>query len=480
MRDSTPSQDKDVSTDWRKEDPRKRIRRQSEKARKLAWTAQTRKLQSLLELGQLIGLDLQLNEMLLRIAQKATEVMEADRCSLFLYDRKTNELWSTVALGMGEQVIRIRSGVGAAGYCFKTGEVVNLKDAYRDPRFNKEVDAHTGYRTKSLLCMALYNRAGEKIGVIQLLNKKGGGFDEGDESFLRTFGNHASVFIEIAQLQKARIDALEQSRAELERLNRAKSKALDHLSHELRTPLAVIQGKLKLLARKLQEQKSPFGGEQFFDTLEKHLNRLLDIQQETDKIIRTYQGAKMEDLQLVPIAEKVLEKAKERACHRNVQVHVERKQNVSVVSDRNILEEMLVGLTRNAIENTPDEGKVQVSVEENSSTVFIHVQDSGIGITDENQKFIFDGLFHTQETDLYTSGKPYDFYAGGKGLDLHRMKVHAQRFGFDLSVKSRRCTFLTTDKDLCPGRISACRHCQNPEDCLSSGGSTFSISFQKG
>ncbi|HSB05837.1 MAG TPA: GAF domain-containing sensor histidine kinase [Thermodesulfobacteriota bacterium] len=471
---------KDHPRKRQKGDRREKTRLQTDRARELALTAQARKLQSLLELGQLIGLDLQLNEMLLRIAQKAAEVMEADRCSLFLYDPKTNELWSTVALGMGEQVIRIRSGVGAAGYCFKTGEVVNLKDTYRDPRFNKEVDARTGYHTQSLLCMPLYNRAGEKLGVIQLLNKKGGGFERGDESFLRTFGNHASVFIEIAQLQKARIDALEQSRAELECLNRAKSKALDHLSHELRTPLAVIRGKLKLLARKLQEQKSPLGEEKLFDTLEKHLNRLLEIQQETDKIIRTYQGMKMENLQLVPIVENVLERAREQACHRGVQLHVGPKQDVSIITDRSFLEDMLIGLTRNAIENTPDEGKVEVSLEEDSSMVFIHVQDSGIGISGENQKFIFDGLFHTQETELYTSGKPYDFYAGGKGLDLHRMKVHAQRLGIDLAVKSRRCPFLTTDKDVCPGRISACPHCQNLEDCFSSGGSTFSISFQKG
>lgn len=212
------------------------------------------KLRSLLELGQLIGLDMQLNEMLLRIAEKASEIMDADRCSLFLHDPKTNALWSTVALGMGEQVIRIPSGTGAAGYCFKTGETVNLRDAYMDPRFKKEIDLQTGYHTESMLCLPLFSRAGERLGVIQLLNKKEGVFTKEDEILLRTFGNHASVFIEMAQLQKARIDALEESRAELERLNRVKSKALDHLSHELRTPLSIIQGNLKLLKRKIQAE----------------------------------------------------------------------------------------------------------------------------------------------------------------------------------------------------------------------------------
>ncbi len=271
----------------RKDERRKIVRRSEDRAGEEAHHGKVHKLQSLLELGQLIGLDLQLNEMLLQISQKACEVMEADRCSIFLHDPQTDELWSTVALGMGGEVIRIPSSVGLAGYCFHTGETIRLEDAYADKRFNKEVDSHTGYRTRSVLCMPIYNRAGSRLGVIQLLNRKGGVFTNEDEAFLQTFGNNASVFIEMAQLQKARIDALEQSRKELERLNRVKSKALDHLSHELRTPLSVIQGILRLLKRKLRMQISPTEGDQFFEIIERHLNRLSEIQKDTDKIIQS-------------------------------------------------------------------------------------------------------------------------------------------------------------------------------------------------
>jgi signal transduction histidine kinase len=142
-----------------------------------------------------------------------------------------------------------------------------------------------------------------------------------------------------------------------------------------------------------------------------------------------------------------------------------------------ILEEILEGLLKNAIENTPDEGMIAVSYEKTDHEVLLKVEDFGVGITEENQKLIFGGLFHTQETDLYSSGRPYDFNAGGKGLDLLRIKVYGEHYGFDLSVKSRRCIFIPTNWDLCPGRISECPHCKSPEDCQSSGGSTFSISF---
>jgi signal transduction histidine kinase len=471
---------------------RQATRREEDKLGEQAQQERARKLHSLLELGQIIGLDLQLHDMLLQIAQKACEVMEADRCTLFLHDSNTDELWSTVALGMRGQVIRMPSNVGMAGHSFQTGESVNLEDAYKDPRFNRDVDAHTGYHTRALLCVPLYNRAGLRVGAIQLLNKKDGVFSKEDEAFLKTFGNHVSVFIEIAQLQKARIDALEESRKELERLNRAKSKALDHLSHELRTPLAVIQGNIRLLRGRLQKKSSPVTGDKFFKTMEKHLNRLLEIQQETDKIIRSHQELEdgflydernrhspisFEPISIFPFVEQMIEKIKERASHRNLQFQIEGAKGLDVDMTPRILEDTLEGLLKNAIENTPDEGLIRILLEQKDHRLFLKVQDFGIGITEENQKYLFDGLFHTQETDLYSSKKPYDFNAGGKGLDLLRMKVYGQRFGFDLSMESRRCTYLPTDRNLCPGRISACSHCKKLEDCLTSGGSTFSVSF---
>jgi signal transduction histidine kinase len=446
----------------------------------------------LLELGQIIGLDLQLKEMLLQIAQKACEVMAADRGSVFLYDPSTDDLWSTVALGMGGEVIRIPSRSGLAGACFQTGEIINLEDVYQDSRFNKEVDAHTGYSTRNLLCMPLYTRSGSILGVIQLLNKKAGVFSEEDEAFLRIFANHVSVFIEIAQLHQARINTLEQSKKELQNLNKAKSKALDHLSHELRTPLAVIQGNIRILKRKTQAQTPPLVREEVFGSLEKNLNRLSDIQQETDQIIRSHQELelkpRLEEIDQAPsftpktiplyrFTEQLVKDVKRKASHRDIQFQIEGEKDIHLVIDPKILEESLVGLLKNAVENTPDEGTIRVILERKSQWIQLKVMDFGSGITKENQRHLFDGLFHTLDTELYASKKPYDFGAGGKGLDLLRIKTYAQRFGFDISAGSQRCTRVPTERDVCPGRISTCPYCKKQEDCLSSGGSTFCISF---
>ncbi len=467
------------------------IRRVQDRDQRDSLERRGRKFDSLLELGRLIGLDLELDEMLLQIAWKACEVMEADRSSLFLYDPKTDELWSTVALGMGKQVIRIPSGVGVAGSCFQTGETISLEDAYADSRFNKQVDTQSGYHTGSLLCLPLYRRDGERLGVIQLLNKMSGGFDEEDIAFLRTFANHASVFIEMAQLQRSRMDALEQAKKDLEGLNRAKSRALDHLSHEIRTPLAIIQGNIRLLKRRILAQDPPLVGNEYFASLEKNLNRLSEVQQETDQIIRCYaeleERSRLEGIDLRPptpiepvalyaIAERILEEAKSGAP-RDLQFFLEGAKDISVNIPPEILEDILRGLLKNAIENTPDEGFIRIVFERKGQSTLLKVQDVGIGITQENQKYLFDGLFHTLDTELYTSKKPYDFGAGGKGLDLLRVKIYGQQFGFDISVRSQRCIHIPNDSDLCPGKISSCPHCKRPEGCHASGGSTFCVTF---
>ena len=188
---------------------------------------------------------------------------------------------------MDRKEIRIPSTAGIAGHCFQTGETLNIPDVYEDPRFLKTVDRATGYNTKNVLCMPLLGRSGQRLGAVELINKRDGqAFTDEDEVFLRTFNNQAAVFIEMAQLQKERIDALKRSQEELERLNRTKSKALDHLAHELRTPLALMQGTIRLLKRRLERQYPEVNAEGFFEILEKNLGRLQDTQQETDKIVR--------------------------------------------------------------------------------------------------------------------------------------------------------------------------------------------------
>lgn len=157
-------------------------------------------LVSLVKIGRSINALTDINVLLKVIAEETKVAMQADRCSVFMLDKNKNELWSMVALGMDSQEIRFPADKGLAGYVVRTGESINIEDAYNDERFNPEVDKETGYKTKTMLCMPIKNNNQEIIGAFQVLNKIDGVFTKSDEDLLAAIGGSASIALENAQL----------------------------------------------------------------------------------------------------------------------------------------------------------------------------------------------------------------------------------------------------------------------------------------
>jgi adenylate cyclase len=159
-----------------------------------------REEQRILEVSHDLAGELQLDVLIGRIMTTATELLGAERSTLFVYDSKTDELFSRYAEGIDTREIRIPSHQGIAGAVFTTGQLENIADPYADPRFNPEVDRRTGFRTRNILCMPIANKAGARIGVTQVLNKKGSAFRAKDEARLRAFSAQIAVCLENAQL----------------------------------------------------------------------------------------------------------------------------------------------------------------------------------------------------------------------------------------------------------------------------------------
>src|SRR5262249_22801398 len=138
----------------------------------------------LLDMMRSFSSQLERDRLLPVIMQKITTAMNADRSSLFLLDKKTDELFSRIAQGVTLQEIRFPKTAGLAGYVATSGDTLNIPDAYDDPRFNREVDRRTGYRTRSVLCMPIRKQADEIIGVVQVLKKNACVFTQEDEEEL--------------------------------------------------------------------------------------------------------------------------------------------------------------------------------------------------------------------------------------------------------------------------------------------------------
>ena len=162
-------------------------------------------LLSLLRIGRSIAAETDVDKLLEIITEETQKALCADRCTVFLLDRDTNELWSKIASGLGKkEEIRFPADKGIAGHVAATGESINIKDTYSDPRFNKEIDKKTGYKTKTILCMPMRNLSHEIIGVFQVLNKIGEGnsFTDDDEDLLIAIGSSAGIALENARLFK--------------------------------------------------------------------------------------------------------------------------------------------------------------------------------------------------------------------------------------------------------------------------------------
>ena len=167
---------------------------------------------ALLNIAKTISSKTNIDSLLKTIADETTCSLNAERCSVFILDRDTKELWSKVATGIEFEEIRFPMNKGLAGHVATTGETVNIKNAYSDSRFNKEIDLQTGYHTRNILCIPIRNMHYEIIGVLQVLNKKNTYFTDYDEKLLVTIGMNAGIAIENSRLFKKQEEMLEQQR----------------------------------------------------------------------------------------------------------------------------------------------------------------------------------------------------------------------------------------------------------------------------
>jgi phosphoserine phosphatase len=135
-------------------------------------------LERVLAVNRSLARSLDLTSLLSQVVDTALELLDAERGSVFLHDPVSRTLVSRVATGTGE--LRIPDDRGIVGECVATREIVLVPDAYADPRFNRQVDLATGFRTRSMLTMPLIGHDDTLVGVLQVLNKREGPFGDAD------------------------------------------------------------------------------------------------------------------------------------------------------------------------------------------------------------------------------------------------------------------------------------------------------------
>lgn len=404
-----------------------------------------------------------------------------------------------------------------AGEVIKTGQPRIILDTTVNAELHRERDRRLGYRTRNLALVPLKS-SDNVFGALVAINKKEGEFGDEDLELLSMIAGTVALSVESARFAAE----LKKAYKEVTSLNRAKDKVINHISHELRTPVSILAGSLSTLERRLSDLPEKTW-KPTMERILRNLDRIVDIQYQVHDImddahykaqdfLTTMIEVCADELETLlseevgerPVVRRIRQRVDElfgsgpsvpkvlsldktvrerlealspRFSHREVHIVTSIESVPPVFVPPDVLEKVIDGLIRNAIENTPDEAKIEISVLTKGQGAEFLVRDHGVGITEDSQRRIFEGFFTTRDTMAYSSKRPFDFNAGGKGADLLRMKIFSERYKFQLEMASERCPFIPSESDVCPGRISRCQYCAENRKCHDSARTTFAVTF---
>ncbi len=147
--------------------------------------AENRQLKRFIEIEKKIGGERNINQLLPLIMTEISRFLDADRSTLFLLNWEGMELWAKFAEGLEAGKISIKMRMGIVGVSVLTKQIINVANAYEDPRFNAKIDEITGFKTQSILAAPIFGKDNEVVGAVELLNKKAGLFTKEDEQLVR-------------------------------------------------------------------------------------------------------------------------------------------------------------------------------------------------------------------------------------------------------------------------------------------------------
>ena len=464
-----------------------------------------------------------LEDLLDFISIETKRLLNSESATIAILDESMNEIFFLGAAYDDSDAkyrvkkVRFPAENTITGRVIKSGKPVIVRDSSREPDYYPGVDEQADVHTKNMLFVPLRGRD-RTIGVLAAVNKKEGAFDDTDVELMNMIAGTVALSVENARYS----EKLREAYHEVTMLNRAKDKVINHLSHEIKTPVSVLLATLNILAKRLE----PLPTETWETTLKRakrNLERILDIQYEVEDIMRNrdFRGYHMlstlldecsdelealaaeelgegiiveklrnkiedvfgpktveiRDIDLACYTDNLLTQIKSRFTHRDIEIIKSLEKSSAVHLPEDVLGKVITGIIKNAIENTPDKGKIEIGVKPKSSGTEFIVKDYGVGITNDYQNRIFEGFFATQDTINYSSKRSYDFNAGGKGADLLRTKIFSEKYNFTIDMQSTRCKYIPEESDICYGNVERCKFCHGKQDCYTSGGTVFTLFF---
>ena len=370
---------------------------------------QVEKLNMLIDAAKSVNSTLDLDKLLDVILETAIKSIGADRGTLYLVDELKSEIWSKALRGSEVIEIRLPIGKGLSGYVAKTGETINIPDAYNDSRFNPEVDKKSGYRTNNMLCMPMRNRDGKIIGVFQMLNKKGGPFTFQDEEFINALSIHASIAIENARLAQEMVNN--------ERLS-AVGRMASTIIHDIKNPM----GTLRVYAQVMKKKSGNEEAGKLADEMIHQVDRFVNMAQEILDFSRGVSATNIQETEFGEVMEGVLAFIEKDLTKRNIKLEKSLNFQGKVKVDQDKIVRVFYNIASNAADAMPTGGTLTVSTEDAGGMVKVDFKDTGTGMPEEVKRKIFE--------PFVTYGKKHGTGLGmaivKKVMDDHKGKIEIE------------------------------------------------------
>ena len=335
------------------------------------------RLQKLMEASKIINSTLDLDKLLGLILDAAAQSIGADRGTLYLVDDIQKELWSKISQGEDMVEIRLPVGKGLSGFVAQTGENILIPDAYADPRFNREIDKQTGYRTRNVMCTPLKNKDGKIIGVFQLLNKRDGSFDNDDVNFIDALSAHAAVAIENARIA--------QEMVQNERLS-AVGRMASVIIHDIKNPM----GTLRVYAQVMKKKSGNEEANKLADEMIHQVDRFVNMTQEILDFTRGVSASNFQEVAFDEVMENVMSFIEKDLEKNNVKLIRDAQFQGMVNLDQDKMVRVFYNIASNARDAMPQGGTLKVSTKADGDFVRIDFTDSGTGMPEEVKNRIFE------------------------------------------------------------------------------------------
>ncbi len=385
-------------------------------------------LYSLIEATKNVNSTIDIDKLLGVILETARKSINADRGTVYLIDELKDELWSKEAQGADMVEIRLPIGKGLAGSVARTGEVINLANAYQDPRFNPEIDKTTGYVTKSMLTMPMKDKDGKIVGVFQMLNKKTAvTFTEEDVDFLDALSAGASIAIQNAKMAQELVKS--------ERLSSI-GRMASSIIHDIKNPMNTIRVYAQVMKKKSGNEEAV----KLADEMIHQVDRLVNMLQEILDFSRGVSATNFKEVPLGKIMEAIMGFIEKDLVKHNIELIRDLRYTGPVVMDSDKMARVFYNIASNARDAMPNGGKLTVRTELRDSEVYFEFSDTGTGMPEEVKRRIFEpfvthGRTHGTGLGMAIVKKVVDDHKGHIVIDTGVGKGTTIRFIIPVKLK---------------------------------------------